>query len=45
MAREMSEAYGVADKLEVWLSDPRLEAEMPARRPTSKRATPRRRKP
>jgi hypothetical protein len=43
-AREMSEAYGVADKLEVWLNDPRLEAEAPARpaRPTRKRATPRR---
>lgn len=44
-AREMSEAYGVADKLEVWLSDPRLEAEMPARRPRRKRAAPRRGKP
>jgi hypothetical protein len=47
-ARELSEAYGVADKLEVWLSDPRLEAEtpaMPARRPGRKRAAPRRGKP
>ncbi len=47
-AREMSEAYGVADKLEVWLNDPRLEAEIPARparRPRRKRAAPRRGKP
>jgi len=46
-AREMSEAYGVADELEVWLNDPRLEAEAeaPARRPRRKRATPRRGKP
>ena len=39
-ARETSEAYGVADELKVWLNDPRLE-EMPARRQTRKRATPR----
>ena len=44
-AREMSEAYGVADKLEVWLDDPRLEAEMPARPPRRKRTAPRRGKP
>jgi hypothetical protein len=43
-AQEMSEAYGVADKLEVWLNDPRLEAEMPAkpaRRPRRKRPSAR----
>jgi hypothetical protein len=41
-ARETSEAYGVADKLEVWLNDPRLEAEMPATRTRRKRGAPRR---
>jgi hypothetical protein len=43
-AREMSEAYGVADELEVWLNDPRLEAETPARparRPRRKQAASR----
>jgi hypothetical protein len=43
-AREMSEAYGVADKLEVWLNDPRLEAEMPATRTRRKPGAPRRAK-
>jgi hypothetical protein len=41
-ARQMSEAYGVADKLEVWLSDPRLEAERPPGRARRKRAAPHR---
>jgi hypothetical protein len=41
-ARETSEAYGVADKLEVWLNDPRLEAEMPATRTRRKPGAPRR---
>ena len=41
-ARETSEAYGVADKLEVWLNDPRLAAEMPATRSRRKPAAPRR---
>jgi hypothetical protein len=43
-AREMSEAYGVADKLEVWLNDPRLEAKMPATRTRRKPGAPRRAK-
>ena len=37
LARELGTAYGVADKLDIWLRDPRLKAELESPR----RATPR----
>jgi hypothetical protein len=37
LARELGTAYGVADKLEIWLRDPRLKAELESPRPTTGR--------